>query len=157
MAINKTKQSLEDSLVKRVKDLEDQQIFLKTHPQPVGADILDVDSSFTSAGPITVAAGSALTLSITITPTTDFVLTLYNFEFTLYVDVFDSAHRYSGGASLSAGQRSLSLESWLDYEESDESTDFHRTYKIRMKNTDAVSHDYYINFLSIMPRLSLTL
>lgn len=156
MSVNKAEQMLKDKLVTTVKDASEQLVLIKTHPQPIGADILLVDSGFTSAGPITLGAGSATTLSVTITAISDFVLTLYNFEFTVYVDVFDSAHRYSGGGSLTSGQRSMSLESWLDYEESDETTDFHRTFKVRMKNTDAISHDYYVNLLFIHPKLTLT-
>ena len=155
MAINKTKQSLEDSLVQRVKDLEDQLTYLKTHPQPIGADILDIRTSFLAYGPATLAAGQTTTVAITTTPLSDFVLTLFNFEFTVYVDVRDGAHAYSGGGSLSSGQRNLSLESWLDYNSSLESGDYHRIFIIRIKNNDSVSHDYYIDYLAIHPKFTV--
>lgn len=159
MAINKAEQSLEAQLVNTIKRLEDEMLQLKTHLQPMGADQLDVRTGTTvTVGPVTLTAGSSLTSAFTTQPVSDFVLTLFNFEVTAFVDTYDNGHKYSDGSSLTSGQRNMRFEAWHDWQDSysDLANFFVRCYKVRIVNTDSVSHDYYIKYLAIFPKFTTT-
>ena len=155
MAINKAELTLQDKLINDIEQLKQQMIMLKTNIQKVGADVLDIQSgNLVSATSATILAGNSVTMSITNSGITDKVLTIMNYEFTVYVDTKDLAHAYPSG-SLTSAQRLLKLESWLDFITSDEGTDNHRTYIIRIVNQDTVSHVYFIDFKIITPKFSL--
>ncbi len=152
MAINKAEQSLEDKLTRDIKELKDEILALKTHPQPIGADGISMTYG-TASTSLTLAAGAALTAGFIFTPTSDFVFNLYDFLLTIYVDVYDSAYAYSGGTSLTTAQRTLNLESWCDYLNSRFTAPFSRQYRIRVRNNDVSTHTYYIDMSLIYPKL----
>ncbi len=152
MAINKSEQSLEDKLLNDVNELKNQLLYLKTHPQPIGADGIKyaVANGGTS---ITVASGATSTISFKFTPSSDFVLNGYDYLLTIIIDTYDTAHLYAGGASLTAGQRNLDLEHWMDFQNSDFVSPFGRIFNVHIKNNDSASHVYYVNIGLVYPTL----
>lgn len=157
MSINKAEQSLNDKLVNDIEEIKQQLIALKTHLQPIGADMLDIRvGSTVTISAVTVTAGGALNVTFTIHPTSDLVLTLYNFEITVFVDTYDDAHKYPDGSSLIAAQRNIKFESWLDWEDSIDNATFLfiKAYKMRVVNNDTASHNYYIKWTPIFPKFS---
>ena len=157
MAINKSEQTLEDRLINDIDNLKRQLLTFKTHPQPVGADILQVEyTATTNAFALGVPAGSSVTVTITITPLSDFVLTLSTHMFTLYVDGYDAAHAYPNGASLTSAMRKLKLESWVDYNGSKLVSPFGRAFIINVRNDDVSAHDYHFDHAILTPTLTTT-
>lgn len=153
MAINKTELSIGQSLENELKYLRRVVEELK-NVQPLGADVLNVtdlpeNGLPVSVGPVTIAASSTLTITITNTPTyTGF--TIWNFLLSVFVDTYDYDYRWPSGSSLTSGQRSMNLFSWCDDEESLNLTGV-RVFKIHIRNNDTVSHDYYVNYRAYLP------
>ena len=89
-----------------------------------------------------VPAGFTLNLYVINTPNST-RLGLWDHLHSIRVDTNDDDHLYPGGASLTSAQRSLSLETWVDYAFSVDSIN-RRTYLIRIKNTDSSAHVYHV-------------
>lgn len=155
MAINKSEQSLEDQLVNRIKTLENQMLTLKTSAQPIGADMLDVRTGGTTTfSPTTLAAGDWAYWIITTYPITDKVNTIWNNEFTLFIDGIAHENRFPDGSFLTAGAKNCEVSGWLDWEDSD-STIGLKCFKIRAMNNDVVSHDFALSYIAIFPKFTL--
>lgn len=157
MALNKTEQSLEDKLIRDIEDMKQQLITLKTHLQPMGADMLDIRTgNVATATSSSVPAGSAINVSFSVNPVSDLVLSLYNFEVTVYVDVFNDTNKYPDGSLITSPQRNLKFESWLDWADSwnDIAHSFIRVYKIRIVNNDSSAHVYYVNYQAVFPKFT---
>lgn len=106
--------------------------------------------SVATFGPLTIVSGITKTLVITVTPGNN-VLTLWNYLFTVTVDVADPVNYFfPGGSSLSAAQRNLRVYNWIDWANSNDTTNV-RAFFIRLENYDTNSHDYYIYFRFYAP------
>lgn len=156
MSINKAENSLENRLVNQVAKHERDIREMKSAIQPIGGDSLAIQStSILLGGPVNLVSGAWATMNITITPATQ-TLTLWNFLFTLYVDATDAAHAYPGGSALTASQRELDVQPWIDWGDSSDTTNV-RVYKVRLQNLDGINaHNYYIRFKAYYPALTGT-
>ena len=153
MAVNKAEQTLDNTLINRMNAIEQQLITLKTQPQPIGADNIDTRASGTTAtSPITVPTGSRTSFTITITPTSDFVLNLVLLEVSIFIDGTADGNKYPNGSLLTADAKKMAFENWHDWADSIESGDFHRAFKVVMTNNGASSHDYVMKFKLIYPK-----
>lgn len=157
MPINKAEQQLAQQLTNRVLKLERDMADIK-NAQLLGADSLVVEripaAAQLTGGPYTIAAGSFLTFVITSTPANG-TLTLWDFLHTLYIDAYDAAHAFPGGASTTAGMRNLFENTWTDWADSSDSSNI-RVYKTRIYNNDVSSHDFWIDFRAYLPKLTGT-
>lgn len=159
MTINKTQFQAARRLPQEIRKLKQEARAFK-NPQPLGADVLDVQAALTdaqiaaSSGAATVAAGSQITFSITATPFSS-ILTLWNFLSSLYIDTPASAGSLYGGVNntLTSGQKNLTREDWWDWAESSDSSNV-RVFKVRIKNNDSISHTYYLFWNTYFPSLS---
>lgn len=154
MSTNKAEQTLEKRLINDIEELKRQVREIKT-VQRIGGDVLTtIASGLVTSGPVTTAAGLGANFNITVTPGSP-ILTLWNYLFTVYVDVLDAAHEFPNGASLTADQRKLTIMNWIDWANSSDITNI-RLFKIRVRNDDSVSHDYYIKFKIYIPEIQGT-
>lgn len=156
MAINRTTQSLEERLVNDVSDMQKELKQLK-NAQPVGADVLEVQSlpgpgSVFLGGPVNLPPNNAVTFTSTLTPTSS-VLTLWNFKFSVYVDILQRNNRFPLGSNLTIGQINTSVTAWSDYSDSSEATNT-RFEIIRILNEDTVAHNYWVVCKAYLPKLS---
>lgn len=113
---------------------------ITVQPIPQGLDW--VEASFT------LAAGAFATVNILTVPPAGVIsqrLTLWDFLYSVRIDVNNNDHRFSNGASLTAAQRNLRMFGWVDFIESSDRQNI-RTVKIRFENFDSSSHDYYLLF-----------
>jgi len=154
MGVNKAEQSLEDKIIRDIDGLKRDLREIKTK-QPIGADILQVVplplAGVGFAGPFTIPANGATNVNVNFTPDDD-TLTVWNFLWTLYIDVDDPDNAWPSGASLTAGQLNIHVFSWVDWFSSSDSTN-ERTYKIRILNDDTSSHDYYLRIRAYLPSI----
>src|SRR4051812_29682740 len=123
--INKAENTLENQLVNRIKDLERSVRELKSAPQPIGGDILDVIATHgVLAGPFTMATNTFLVLTTTLIPNGG--ITLWNEAVSIYVDALDHQHTWpsvvDGTGVLTASQQNLQVSVWLDFEDTDYTT-----------------------------------
>lgn len=154
--INRAVNGPDDSFLNTVASMKQEMLDMKTK-QPIGADSLAVigipESPLPlSVGPITIAAGSSLTLNVTNIPVAD-RLTLWNFAFTILVDSEDDFdYQWPAGSALSLNARELFVFDWLDWADSSDTTNT-RVYKIRIRNSDpsGTTHDYYVKFKAYAP------
>lgn len=154
MSTNKAEQTLEKRLINDIEELKRQVREIKT-VQRIGGDVLTtIASSLVTNGPVTTSPGLGANFTITVTPGSP-ILTLWNYLFTIYVDVLDSAHEFPNGASLTADQRKLTIMNWIDWANSSDITNI-RVFKIRVRNDDSSSHDYYIKFKIYIPEIQGT-
>jgi hypothetical protein len=154
MTINRAEQKPEDRLIRDLDGIKQFQHELKANPQPIGGDILRVEGvpaayalAFT-----TIPAGTAITFTFQVIPYQQ-TLTLWNFAFDVYVDTNDVAHQFPNGASLTSAQRSLRLYNWLSWGDSSDATNM-RVFKVRVENTDASDHVYYVRIRAYIPKLT---
>jgi len=155
MSINKSENSLSDSLVNMITEHERMLRELKTGNQPIGADTLSVvwGGQDISVGPVTVPADAYTYVGFTTTPALP-ILTLYNFEITLYVDGNTHNDMFPNGSNLTTGARHATFINWLDWEDSNEGTGV-RKVKVHVHNLDTVSHNYYLMYAAILPKMPL--
>jgi len=111
-------------------------------------DIIDIgsipagqDSTQTS---FVLTAGQTATVVFTTIPD-DERLGLWEFYFSIKIDVNDDDHLFSEGASLTAGQRDLEIYQWKDFSRSSDIQNI-RVQKIRLKNNDSSPHTYYMDY-----------
>lgn len=155
MSINKSENSIEKRLVNTIATLVRDMRELKSK-QPIGADALTVVSVPSGAGaftvgPVFIISGSSSTINITTIPANS-RLTLWNFAFTVYVDVLDNAHQWPNGSALTVEQREAWVFNWLDWADSSDTLNT-RCYKIRIRNSSPAinDHNYYIQFKAYAP------
>lgn len=100
----------------------------------------------------TVSPGSLITFAITALPGNS-VLTLWNFLTSLYVDVDgDDANLYGGIINtLTANQKNLNREEWIEWAESSDISNS-RVLKVRVKNNDSGSHVYHLRMRGYLPK-----
>lgn len=154
MGVNRAEQGLDNKLVNDVRGLKRDMRELKTK-QPIGADSITVigvpEVGALLAGPITIIAGSSLTLAVTTIPAGN-TLTLWNFAFTIYVDGTSNDDQWPNGANMTLAKRELFVFDWFDWADSSDVTNI-RVYKIRLRNSDpgGITHDYYVRFKAYAP------
>lgn len=108
----------------------------------VGVQSVPVGNDWTESGPFTIPAGGAGTFNVTTTPANN-LLSLWNYLFSIRIDVNDNDHRFSNGSALTSEQRSMELTNWMDFIDSFDPENV-RVVKIRIHNYGASSHDYYL-------------
>lgn len=157
MGKNLAEEALDKRLVNEVKGLRRDINDLKTS-QPIGADIISVASAPSTGalfgGPFTVAAGSATTVIIQITPFSG-ILTLWNYLYTVYVDGSATDDAFPSGINLTAAKRNVIIMNWIDWADSSDTSNI-RMFKIRIRNEDTASHDYYLRFRAYLPKTAVT-
>lgn len=160
MGINRAENAIDKRLVSTVTKLERDMRELKSK-QPIGADALTVVSvpagagAFT-VGPVFIISGSSSTIAITTIPAAS-RLTLWNFAFTVYVDVLDNAHQWPNGSALTVESREAWVFNWLDWADSSDTLNT-RVYKIRIRNSSpgTIDHNYYIQFKAYAPLVQVS-
>lgn len=98
---------------------------------------------------VTIAAGKAITISITTVPDNS-VLALWNFLYTIVVDSLtldsngDYGYEYPVGTLIPNNSPIFAMftEQWLDWAMSSDTSN-ERTHMIRIHNTDTASHTFY--------------
>jgi hypothetical protein len=153
MTVNRTQNSLNQRPMKELANLRREMAQLKT-PQKVGADVVQVqglpNGSYLHGGPLTLTSGLTRTFIVTVIPGSQ-VLTLWNYLFTVTVDVDDPVeYAFPAGPSLSAAQRNLRVYHWIDWAASSDVTNTRVVY-VRIENFDVSSHDVYLYFRFYAP------
>lgn len=147
--INKTSQDLANLYPTSLKDIQDQVLQLKTK-QPAGIDSMNLKSTnLLVGGPVTIAAGGALTFNVSLSAASG-LLTLWNILHDVIVDTLDIEHIYPDGVNLTSGQKNMLQEVWWSWADSSDSINS-RMYKVRVRNLDAVAHNYYIIIRGYLP------
>lgn len=113
-----------------------QRPILTVQSVPLGFDWLQ--------GSTSLASNAAATFNVTITPA-DSRLSLWNYLISVRVDVDDDDHLFPSGDALTSEQRALRLYNWIDFAESSDLSNM-RKYKIRLENSGAETHTYYLLF-----------
>lgn len=154
MSINKAEQGLSDQLINSIKRMERQILEAKTHPQPIGGDVLKVVSSQNVSVSLTIAAGTSQVTAFSWTLPKPY-LTLYAPLFTLYIDGITDNDSYPYGSNMTAGKLLMTFSTWLDYLFSND-TNGTREFNITIHNRDSVSHTYLIKHRLNFPILPLS-
>lgn len=151
MGVNKAELQLQDKVIRTLASTRRDLDAIKTI-QPIGADVLKakgLPGAGYGSGNATIAAGNAVNFSLIFTPASQ-VLTLWNFSFTLYIDILDDAYQYPSGSSLTDPLRNLDMQCWHDWADSSDITNS-RVYKVRVVNHDTNPHTYYIKLRAYLP------
>lgn len=155
MSINNAELGPDNNLINTIADLQRQIRELKTSTQPIGAESLKVGSLPSNItqlylfGPFTVAANTNYSFTLTFTPLVS-LLTLWTFQFGLYIDVFDGPHGYPNGSSLTNAQLSVYFAGYDNLTQFNSAQNKHAVTAV-VRNFDSASHNYYIGFRSFLP------
>lgn len=95
-------------------------------------------------GSTSVASGSAVNFLITTYPDSE-RLSLWDQLFTIRVDVNDNDHNFPNGSALTNEQRNCLVSAWVDFADSSDTQNI-RVTKVRVVNSGASTHTYYILF-----------
>lgn len=153
-AINKAEQVLDNGLVNEIADQRRQLLESKTHPQPVGGDVLKVVSSQTVSTTFTLGANVSQVGGFAWSLPKAF-LTLYTPLFSVYVDGTLTADAYPFGANITGDKFNCQLLFLHDYALSNDTTGF-RQYVWQLWNQGTSSHTYTIKHRLNFPILPLT-
>lgn len=153
MAINRVQNALDMRLPKTVTGLKREMAQLKT-PQPIGGDVLQVQSLIGEGGPLTISSGQTQGFLATLVPERA-VLTLARFAHSIYVDgpPSDATEWHGESNSLTNGQADLLQQAWADYGDSDDTTNT-IVYKLYITNNDIASHTYYAEIAFYIPNIN---
>ncbi|MEV0360073.1 hypothetical protein AB0H71_28845 [Nocardia sp. NPDC050697] len=165
--VNRAEEDIVSALVRELHQLKRDFNEFRAHPQSIGNGSMNwaIFPVFT-LGPYAIPAGttqyfSALYMDDSLPFTYDGKdainrRTDLDFLMSVFVDALDAAHTHPLGASLTSGQRSMDREWWFDSAGSELSEESgQRLVIMKIKNTDSVSHNYYIQGQALIPRPAL--
>lgn len=145
--INKAENSVDDALVNTVASLQRQLLELKTHPQPIGGDVLQVVSSQTVSLTFAVGAGAHQHGSFGWSLSKPF-LTLFAPLMTAYVDGITYADSLPYGANVVGDKTNIMFTQMPDEANSDDVTGT-RYFTFHVWNYGSSSHT-----ITLMHRLN---
>lgn len=112
--------------------------------QIIAVDSIPIGLTAVTTATFTLTAGSQGTVNVLNTPD-DKTLALWNFAYSNYIDVNNTAHLYTDGSAWGIADDALNVRifPWLDWADSNDATNT-RMYKIRYDLTNCVSdHTFY--------------
>lgn len=159
MAVNKFGNEMDKRLVQRVADLESELKQLKI-VQPIGIQSNSYVGSSGNWPNLTVNAGTTGETTLTIsTGGAGPVVPLKEWYMSLGIRVDTDAvtHAWPYGASLTTGQRKLSMAYFPDLNERDNGSGLiYIAWTLAITNNDSVQHTYYCDYEYNYPNADLT-
>lgn len=108
---------------------------------PIGAVSYPATPNDVATTVSVVPANDARTITVTVTPP-DKRLGIWNFLHSIFVDTDNIDYIFSSGVSLTAAQRKLVIQAWVDWALSSDQNNI-RVYRVRIQNEDSSDHTCY--------------
>ena len=161
MSKNLAEDTLETRLIQMIAEL-DRRLRELTTPQPLGADVMDVQTVPAQGEPPTVLGPITLESIETAADYENIVIDLdpglgrpimSKLIATMYIGAYDANHAWPNGSALTPGQRSCTMQPLEDELGFDPDTGVSR-FILAITNWDSVTNDFYISYRLVMPRSS---